>query len=461
MLAQFALIAFAIFGVLALVIDAGYVRLTQVQMQNAADAASLEGLRLRNLRADGFESDCKRRTAANRMAAWTFDDDFDLSADALQLGAGPNVSLTAGIGRANALQTIELDDPRVYKPALQHNQLENLQHGDMVSGTFTYTSSATAAEDSDYVRVDFTPAAPVPPGASGLPGCPADDDFAGVPESGNGAVTDNAFLVRMRRTNNFDDLDEVPDVSSRGQPLPLLFGRGTTIEGSDSPGDYSVRHHGLTVRSTAIAAAAPVLRVGVARFGKRGSAPFALDRTFYEDQLTPNDLKSFTISPDGEIENAGHVVGQFAPADPHSCDQDAADSEDRARCTLINTVGLRLPELVQFACTTVWDDAQSYGPVYEPIGDGPLRKDRIVGFGRVTWSLDCTAGPPFHVLLGRRTVPWVAAANATAVMSGGLPPDLPPTAITDLWNKVRSFAELTLPPGASTHGAWLAPVLAR
>ena len=55
-------------------------------MQNAADAAALEGLRkrdvgVRNPRGQSstipFASDCLRRAAANRMVRWTFDDDLD------------------------------------------------------------------------------------------------------------------------------------------------------------------------------------------------------------------------------------------------------------------------------------------------------------------------------------------------------------------------------------------------
>ena len=45
MLVQIALIVFALCGVLSLVVDIGYARLTQGQMQSAADAAALEGLR--------------------------------------------------------------------------------------------------------------------------------------------------------------------------------------------------------------------------------------------------------------------------------------------------------------------------------------------------------------------------------------------------------------------------------
>jgi Flp pilus assembly protein TadG len=43
-LVQIALMVFVVCGLLSLVVDVGYARLTQGQMQNAADAAALEGL---------------------------------------------------------------------------------------------------------------------------------------------------------------------------------------------------------------------------------------------------------------------------------------------------------------------------------------------------------------------------------------------------------------------------------
>ena len=68
MLVQVALIAFALSGLLALAVDIGFARLTQNQMQNAADSAALEGLRKRdavrnpvNGNPVAFASDCTRR----------------------------------------------------------------------------------------------------------------------------------------------------------------------------------------------------------------------------------------------------------------------------------------------------------------------------------------------------------------------------------------------------------------
>src|SRR5262249_52619107 len=69
------LLLFALLALASLVIDLGWARAAQRQMQTAVDAAALEGLRGQN--AD-----------ANALAAWTFDDDFDPSADARSFGAG-------------------------------------------------------------------------------------------------------------------------------------------------------------------------------------------------------------------------------------------------------------------------------------------------------------------------------------------------------------------------------------
>lgn len=131
MLVQVALITFALSGLLALAVDVGFARLTQSQMQNAADSAALEGLRKRdavrnpvNGNPAAFASDCTRRAAANRIAHWTFDDDFDpVSGDPdYQFGAGPVLDVTEGVTSVHALQTVSVPDPHVYKPDLQLNQ---------------------------------------------------------------------------------------------------------------------------------------------------------------------------------------------------------------------------------------------------------------------------------------------------------------------------------------------------
>src|SRR5207237_332938 len=149
-----------------------YARLTQVQMQNAADTAALEGLRR------DPSTGQPGRAAARDLVARVFDDDLDpTNGDPdRQFGAGPIVNLTAGVGDLHGLQTLSVPDTHVYKPDLQFNE-ENLPHGDMVRGTFVYSGDPAPSEDAAYSRNDFTP-----------------------------SDTGSAFLVRMRRSNELQDL---------------------------------------------------------------------------------------------------------------------------------------------------------------------------------------------------------------------------------------------------------------
>ena len=196
-------------------------------MQNAADAAALEGLRKRDvgLRTpagqfvnDPFASDCLRRAAANRMVRRTFDDDFEpANGDPYQFGAGPIVGLTDGATTLHAGQTISVPEPRVYKPDPQLNQ-QNQVYGDMVSGRFCYTADPVPSEGGQYevqdivcteeqrgsgiyARNDFNPSLTVPTPPAALSECPAPDDEVPTPwpVGGSGSlstVNDSAFLVR-------------------------------------------------------------------------------------------------------------------------------------------------------------------------------------------------------------------------------------------------------------------------
>ena len=70
----FAMMLFGIMAMAALVIDIGFARLTQRQMQTAADNAAVEGLR-----GEGTVDYSERRNAARNFAHWHFDDDLDAS----------------------------------------------------------------------------------------------------------------------------------------------------------------------------------------------------------------------------------------------------------------------------------------------------------------------------------------------------------------------------------------------
>src|SRR5258708_5612179 len=189
MLVQFVLVVFAMCAVLSLIVDAGYARITQGQMQIAADTAALEGIRKRDVGVlnpatgqtvdDPFASDCIRRASANRLVHWVFDDDMNAANGDVdyQFGAGPIIDLTDGATSLHALQTSSVPDTHVYKPDLQMNQQGNAVHGDMVRGLFPYTADPAPSEDLNYARNDFTPNAtvPQPPGAL-QGGCPLPDD---------------------------------------------------------------------------------------------------------------------------------------------------------------------------------------------------------------------------------------------------------------------------------------------
>ena len=101
----------AIFGIAALTIDLGFARLTQDEMQTAADAASLDGLR--------FAAAQDRPTGAavaQSMATLTFIDPSGLTVQ----GPGPEVDLDAGLTDIHASQ--DITNERVAPPpSLQDN----------------------------------------------------------------------------------------------------------------------------------------------------------------------------------------------------------------------------------------------------------------------------------------------------------------------------------------------------
>ena len=110
----------------------------------------------------------------------------------------------------------------------------------MVAGT--YNPGQPSVEADDYTRADFMPSSGTAASASG-----------------------SAFLVRMRRTNNLNGLDQEPGISSGGPTLPILFGRGSLMARSAAlsggTGQLSVAS-GITVRATAIAGPQPAKTVG-------------------------------------------------------------------------------------------------------------------------------------------------------------------------------------------------------
>ncbi len=470
MLVQIALIVFALCGLLSLVVDIGYARLTQGQMQSAADAAALEGLRQRDVGVrnpvtgvtvnDPFASDCLRRAAANRIVRRTFDDNFDpVDGDpGYQFGAGPVVDLTEGVTSVHALQTISVPDPHVYKPNPQLNQ-RNQVYGDMVSGRFCYTSDPVPSEGGtyelqdivceepqrgtgSYSRNDFNPNLTSPGAPAGLSECPAPDDVppSPWPLGGTGSlssVDDSAFLVRLRRSNDFQDLDGQmePSVGASGPSLPLTFGKGTTIHGDDPGSDYSVRRDGLTVRATAIADARPALRLGVPQTNPvtPGLSPFVLLDTCVQTPAAAQTTTPVTIAV--TINPLTGVMTRTAPA-AGPCPATTAVGRFVANAAALRSVG-QIPPLAGVAttCAAAASFAGRYGAVFSQMSVGP---NRIIGFARIDFTRVATcpanATLPFTATI-TRLPSAVAAANATAILSGGFATGVPPTLVRELVQK--------------------------
>ncbi|MDJ0521174.1 MAG: hypothetical protein QNJ90_03785 [Planctomycetota bacterium] len=357
-LAFAALILWVAFGVLGLLIDLGQARVAQGAMQNAVEGAAAEGLWTT------AAGEVGRREAAARLVRSTFDDDFEATADdPFQHGAGGDVVLGPGTGAVDAGAQISLPEPRVYRPVPQTN-LVNATHGDMVAGRYVYGAGSPSdplrIERADYSRDDFTP-------------------DLGDPD---------AFLVRLRRTDNPDGLDAVPGVSSRGRPLPWLFARGGTL----AP---AARARGIAMRATAIAAARPALAVGApddCRSPTRaGAAPFALTVAAWNAR-SAGDAITLEEDEDGDLLQAATVVGRAIA------------------CPTLRAVG-------EVAVTT---GAPPSGPLatgsvfYVPIYD-PGLASRIVGFGQVSIVSHEDDELVVRVLPG-----GVASTNASAVMVDGL-----------------------------------------
>lgn len=431
MLVQVALLVTGLFAVLTLSIDVGYLTLTRVQMQNAADTGALEGLRLRDFDpaglGDGFASDCLRRLAARDLVRWVFDDNRNPDdGDPIRFGAGPQFGVVGGAGALDASATLTLDDTGVYKPDPQINQSQNRAEGDMVSGTFV--PAASADEEQTYARADLSPGAPVPPGASGLAQCPASTPSAWTAApSGQPFGTDDAFLVRLRRTADRDGLDRVDGVSSAGPPVPLLFGRGALIA-TDAESTTSVRRDGFVVRATAIARARPVWQAGAAGAGLDGVVGVALTLDAVAGLPASPAADTFSIVSN-RLLSAGTDVGRFVdPLNP-----------------LTRAVGWPAPVAVA-APSCAAGPLEGLAPVYQVTGATP----RIVAFVfiRLEWP-DC-GGDPLTVAVSR-DARRMAAENASARPA--------PDALAAL--TVAEVSQVRADQAGLSDRVALAPVLAR
>jgi Putative Flp pilus-assembly TadE/G-like len=411
MLIQIVFFIFMLVSIAALYVDLGVARLTQTQMQNAADTAALEGLRQRDATSPtlgcpaGANQDQNRRCAANRMAA--------------MLEAGPQVTFKDDAA-LDSLDNADLQPSRyidfettkanpAYIPNLESNT-ENLCHGDMVSGTYQV---GVPSEDSSYLRSDFVRAGSAPPTDCTTPTAPADSQAA------------RSFLVRLRRTSNFQDLDNVSGVSSKGPTVPLLFGQASTIQRdttANNPNNYSPRLNGITVRGTAIADSRPALRVGSPNGSLPGVTPFAVTLVFWTT-LASGIPQPVTVDAMGNLKQGSTPRGQYSVAP--------------------QTVGMPRPWPPPVSSVT---NPTGYVPIYE--GPPNLDVDRVIGFGFVTVTGSCSAAPgSMCTLTGAPST--LASANATAVIPGGLPV-IPGSALPAVLMENRNLG-----------GALLAPFLAR
>ncbi len=478
MLVQVAFFVFALCGLLSLVIDVGFTRLTQVQLQTAADSAAMEGLRTRDITVrnaagaaviDPYASDCLRRAAANRMVRWTFDDDFNVANGdgEYQFGGGPNIELSEGVTSLHALQSISVPAARTYKPDVQFNQ-ENVAYGDMVSGRFCYTDDPLPAEGAEYstqqivctepqralgtyARTDFNPndTSPRPPNA--ISECPGvDDDVPNPwPVGGTGSLRtadDSSFLVRLRRSSEF--VDPEAGVASSGPPLPLLFGRAALVEG-DAASGYSVRRDGFTVRATAIADAMPALQVGLPPTNGIGVTPFTLVDTYVA--AMPATAAQITIDPTRGAVCAGltcvaatPLIGRFI---------DALTDPTRARWSRVASVGSILTAATPLNCNAI-GTRNGYVPVYSTMIGGTVR---VIGFTRIALAQDPARANNTCAKTLTRSTSLVATTNASATVTDGLPYGVTATAaqIRELFDKNR------VRTGRLNYQPVLAPALAR
>ncbi len=246
----FAMLLFGIMAMAALVIDIGFARLAQRQMQSAADSGALEGLRFRDQLPPEPQSedlDEARRLQARKVVSQLFDDNLlEDETDSFNFGAGPVVKFQASTSNGGVYANEFIFDPEnpssdpkigslpkvpIYKPVLETN-ITNRKDGDMVAGG-NYNATNDHGENEFYDRQDFDP------------NDPAND----------------VFLVRMRRTGESFE----PGVGTSGPRLPYLFARGSLMFDVDENSSDDPRRlidTGIKVRATSIATLQPVVCVG-------------------------------------------------------------------------------------------------------------------------------------------------------------------------------------------------------
>jgi hypothetical protein len=451
---------FGLMGLAALVIDMGFVRLAQRQMQTAVDSAALEGLRWRDSTTDPHQQ-------ASNMAAYTFDADLDLTTSDTQYGAGPVVTFSGGVGPPElaASQLMQPGTSPVYKPrrsdgtpGLELNENSdnpNAIEGDMRVGQYglndgsgvesAYPKQATVDEggdatyatDNPYSRRDFFQQKPGP--------------------------TPNAFLVRMRRTANPNGIDSESGISSGGPTLPILFGRGSLMARSGNGMSVS---SGITVRSTAIAAVGDGIAFGGTSYSAGrtktagrsyaipgsgsqpavtipGVAPFALESSFWASLSSGSPSGTLTFVPEGNAQSSSdpprveiqrtvaggaiQTIGLLLTTTADNTGHLAASATSIGQPPQLLATGFDDSALLQ---DSAGGGVMEYVPIYTTVSLGG-QSWTIIGFGCLSagqWSYtpasQQTGGAAqFTISLPSATQPpyQVASQNASGVIGLALP----------------------------------------
>lgn len=427
-----ALLLVALVGVAALVIDLGIVYLTRQQMQSAAELAALEGLRWRDelpvewladpatlaqiealaggphppLPQDDSSAwrawrDAARRWAAARAVRLRFDDNLNPDdGDAMNFGAGPNVSYSGGTPVApqfNAGQTIA--PAAAYKPALEPNPT-NAPAGDLVAGNYTEPAVAGGhAEAADYARADFQP-----------------------------STAGDALLARLRRSD-----EAAPPGASRGDPVPTLWARGvlaraeTRFDGTPvaETALYDRKARGLVVRAAAIARGEPAVVVGQADAARElaGLGPWAMEQAAW-DAWPVDAAQTLAVAGSGRLSDSTGNVGQLIPCGSlkTSAAPLAVGHALTQTATQADLAGVAFPDpAVEHVAAIVTGAPGSYV---------------VVGFGYVEVTGNST-GLSMVKRDGR-----VLPRNASAAW----PPGLPPQGLAAAWNDHRTLDAPLLAP---------------
>lgn len=470
----FAMVVFAILGTIAVAIEVGFVRVNRERMQSAADATALEVMRERDIAlvqeqgADAATRELGRRNRNRWFASWTFAGQLASSYEAGPEGAGFNLTLSGGSDDFNSGQLLVgasqgVPVPELNMEASASPQLLNAQHGDIVTGTFTGQRRLPSGSAQEFDPAGYT-------GLDGNPIHLESADYSRVdfqPGGSDPLQKQSAVVVRQRRTvaqgySHHSPLDVQPGVSSSGWTLPLAFGAGAGFRGEDPDQGYSVRHHGLSLRATAIAAARPALRVGAPapELGPDwavGAAPVTLLDIAWRDNAigwVPNGDGTESV-----IMTTNSLLGIGETEDDHEwlgllCEPIARRVGDRV-VPLDPNDGAG----IDYRSADFWAVDEGYAPslyreqYMNEEGESEGWRWYVAGFFRLRTELHVDSeGQPILSQSGHQQIkmtrfltagssgpPFLAARNASATLDGLQDAGLP----TVLWDKILRSLEQT------------------